>query len=212
MSKSNPQNLDPLSDKPGSHPIGVGAGAAAGAAFGATVGAAAGPVGIAIGAIAGGVVGGLSGKEAAEQINPTAGPVPEEHKIETGVGATIGTVAGGILGIPAGPVGVVALAAAGAAVGDWAGQSVGREVFPESEDAKWREAHGTRPYHEAEFTHDDYRPAYSLGHALRASGKAFDESEKALAESWDKVKGSSRLTWEKARHAVRDAWQDHRGS
>lgn len=206
MSKSNPQNLDPISAQSGAHPVGAGAGAAAGAAFGATVGVAAGPVGIAVGAIAGGVVGGLSGKGIAEQINPTVGPTPEEHKIESGVGATIGTVAGGVLGIPAGPLGVAALAAAGAAVGDWAGQAIGRDWFPKSEDDRWREDHGTLPYHEPEFSHEDYQPAYSLGRALKASGKAFDDVEHELAESWEKIKGSSRLTWDKARHAVKDAW------
>lgn len=209
MSQSNPKNLDPMSDTPGAHPVGVGAGAVAGALFGAGVGAAAGPVGLAIGAIAGGVVGGLSGKEVAEQVNPTEGLAPEEHKIESGVGATIGTVAGGILGIPAGPVGVVALAAVGAAVGDWAGEAVGREMFPETEDVRWRELHGSLPYHVVGYSYEDYRPAYALGHALRVSGGVFEESEAALSHSWEKVKGVSRLSWDQARYAARDAWRGY---
>jgi phage tail tape-measure protein len=207
MSESNPQNLDIISNKPGSHPVGAGAGAAAGAAAGVVIGAAAGPVGMAVGAIAGGIVGGLSGKGIAEQVNPTEGPNPEEHKIETGVGATIGAVVGGVLGIPAGPVGVVALAAAGAAVGDWAGQSVGHEVFPETEDARWRAAHGTLAYHSPEHTYADYRPAYALGHAHRISGGVLHDSEQMLEHSWNKVKGSSRLTWDQAKQAVHDGWR-----
>jgi hypothetical protein len=208
MSKSNPHNLDPITDVPGAHPVGVGAGAAAGASLGAAFGAAAGPIGMAIGAIAGGVVGGLSGKEIAEQTNPTLGGAPEEHKIESGIGATVGTVAGGILGVAGGPVGVVALGAAGAAVGDWVGGSVGRDVFPDEEDARWRGLHGTRPYHAVGYDYDDYRPAYAMGHAGRSSGKTFDESETELSHSWEKVKGKSRLTWAQAKLAARDAWHD----
>lgn len=207
MSDSNPQNLDPISHKPGAHPVGAGAGALAGAIAGAAIGVGAGPVGIAVGAIAGGVVGGLSGKEVAEQVNPTAGPVPEEHKIEAGVGATVGAVAGGVLGIPAGPAGVVALSAAGAAIGDWSGKNVGEVMFPETEDARWRAAHGTLAYHEAGYTYeDDYRPAYALGHSRRGAASSFDEAEASLSQSWESAKGKSRLTWEQAKHAARDAF------
>ncbi len=64
-------NLDPLTDEPGSHPVGTGIGAAGGAAAGAAAGMMGGPVGAAIGAVVGAVVGGLAGKSAAESINPT---------------------------------------------------------------------------------------------------------------------------------------------
>lgn len=206
MSESNPKNLDPLSDTPGAHPVGAGAGAAAGAVFGATVGAAAGPVGMAIGLVAGGVVGGLSGKEVAEQVNPTEGVFPEEHKIEGGVGATIGAVAGGALGLAAGPIGVVALSATGAAVGEWVGQSVGEEVFSDDEDKHWRQNHVAYPSTTQGLRYEDYRPAYIMGRNLRQSGSHFDENDSSLSQSWEKVKGSSRLTWEEAKHAVRQAW------
>lgn len=205
MSNSNPENLDPISDEPGAHPVGTGAGAAAGALFGAAMGAVAGPLGIAIGAIAGGVVGGLSGKELAEQDNPTVGVRPEEHELQPGVGGSIGGVIGGVIGLPAGPVGVIALASLGAAAGEWASQGVGHDVFPEEEDRRWRGLHGTLPYHSAGLTYEDYRPAYALGHTLRRSGDVFERSEDALQRSWERVKGASRLTWEEARHAVRDA-------
>ena len=65
-------NLDPLTDAPGSHPIGTGIGAAlGGATAGAAAGAVAGPVGIAIGVAVGAIVGGLAGKDVAEAIDPT---------------------------------------------------------------------------------------------------------------------------------------------
>lgn len=75
-------NPDPITNAPGSHPIGTGVGAAAGGAAGvggaiaagAAMGSAVGPVGTAVGAVVGAVAGGLIGKGVAEGINPT-----EEH-------------------------------------------------------------------------------------------------------------------------------------
>jgi uncharacterized protein (TIGR02284 family) len=65
-------NRDPLTDEPGSHPIGTGVGAAGGAVAGAAAGAIGGPVGMAVGGVVGAIVGGLAGKAAAEAIDPTA--------------------------------------------------------------------------------------------------------------------------------------------
>ncbi len=71
--KDKDLNLDPITDEPGSHPVGTGLGAVAGgAAAGAAAGAVAGPVGAVAGAIVGAVAGGLGGKAIAESINPTA--------------------------------------------------------------------------------------------------------------------------------------------
>jgi hypothetical protein len=64
-------NRDPISGKPGAHPVGTGLGAAGGGAAGAAIGATAGPVGAAIGLVAGAVAGGLAGKGVAEKIDPT---------------------------------------------------------------------------------------------------------------------------------------------
>lgn len=74
-------NRDPITDAPGSHPIGTGIGAAlggvaagigTGAAVGAMTGTVVGPVGTVIGAAVGAIVGGLAGKGVAEAIDPTA--------------------------------------------------------------------------------------------------------------------------------------------
>ena len=65
-------NRDPLSDEPGSHPVGTGIGALlGGAAAGAATGTVAGPLGTVVGAAVGAVVGGLAGKGLAESIDPT---------------------------------------------------------------------------------------------------------------------------------------------
>lgn len=71
ISDKNPQNRDPISGKPGAHPVGTGVGAAGGAATGAAIGAVGGPVGAVVGRAVGGVAGGLAGKGVAEKINPT---------------------------------------------------------------------------------------------------------------------------------------------
>jgi uncharacterized protein (TIGR02284 family) len=65
-------NRDPITDEPGAHPVGVGAGATGGAVAGAAVGAIGGPIGAAVGGAGGAGVGGLAGKAAAEAVNPTA--------------------------------------------------------------------------------------------------------------------------------------------
>jgi sugar (pentulose or hexulose) kinase len=69
-------NRDPITNEPGSHPVGTGVGATGGAIAGAAAGTIGGPVGMAVGGIIGAVVGGLAGKAAAEAVNPTA---EEEH-------------------------------------------------------------------------------------------------------------------------------------
>jgi uncharacterized protein (TIGR02284 family) len=66
------RNRDPLTDEPGSHPVGTGLGATGGAVAGAAAGMMGGPVGAAVGGVVGAVVGGLAGRAAAEAVNPTA--------------------------------------------------------------------------------------------------------------------------------------------
>ncbi len=73
MSKQDPFNRDPLSNEPGSHPVGTGLGAVAGgAAGGVAAGILGGPVGMAVGGVAGAIAGGLAGSTTAEMLNPTA--------------------------------------------------------------------------------------------------------------------------------------------
>jgi hypothetical protein len=75
------EHLDPITQAPGAHPIGVGVGAAlGGAAAGAAAGTVvAGPVGTLFGAAIGAVAGGLVGKGVAEYYEPT---VVERHWID----------------------------------------------------------------------------------------------------------------------------------
>lgn len=66
-------NPDPITEEPGSHPIGTGVGAAlGGAAAGAAAGAVAGPIGTIAGATIGAIAGGYAGKATEEYFDPTA--------------------------------------------------------------------------------------------------------------------------------------------
>src|SRR4051812_4529444 len=73
--KPKDENRDPITDAPGSHPVGTGVGAAAAGAAGAIAGSVVPGIGTAIGgavgAVVGAVAGGLAGKAVAESINPT---------------------------------------------------------------------------------------------------------------------------------------------
>jgi phage tail tape-measure protein len=63
----NPENRDPITKEPGSHPVGTGVGAAGGAAGGAAIGAAVGgPVGAVVGGAVGAIAGGAAGHAAGE--------------------------------------------------------------------------------------------------------------------------------------------------
>lgn len=79
QSNEKKANRDPITGKPGSHPVATGIGAAVGvtagvvasAAMGAATGAAFGPVGALAGAAAGGILGGGVGHGIGEDIHPT---------------------------------------------------------------------------------------------------------------------------------------------
>src|SRR5262245_54629642 len=64
-------NLDPITQEPGSHPLGTAAGSAAGAAAGAALGSAVGPAGTVVGGTIGAIAGGIAGHKVAESVNPT---------------------------------------------------------------------------------------------------------------------------------------------
>lgn len=71
MKDSDDMNRDPITNAPGSHPLGVGIGGVGGAAVGAGIGAVFGPIGMLIGGVAGTLAGAGAGKGVAERIDPT---------------------------------------------------------------------------------------------------------------------------------------------
>lgn len=81
-------------------------------------------------------------------------------------------------------------------------------VNPTAEEAYWRDAYRREPYYRAEFSYEDYSPAYRVGYTgpVRRYGE-FDELEHALKDDFQRVRGRSRLRWEEAREATRAAWR-----
>lgn len=136
MSTENPQNLDPITDAAGAHPVGAGVGAAGGALTGAAVGSLAGPLGTIAGGVMGAVAGGLAGKEVAEKANPTEGGAPSGHALGTGVGASAGALAGASVGSVGGPLGIAAGAALGGLAGGISGQGLAEVVNPHPDDLR----------------------------------------------------------------------------
>jgi hypothetical protein len=65
-------NRDPITDKPGSHPIGTAVGTAGGAVAGVMIGSMGGPGGSALGGMVGALVGAAAGHAMGEAVYPTA--------------------------------------------------------------------------------------------------------------------------------------------
>jgi hypothetical protein len=81
-------------------------------------------------------------------------------------------------------------------------------INPTAEEAYWRESFRSEPYYRAEFSYEDYGPAYRVGYTgpVRRHGE-FDELEGQLKDDFQRVRGRSRLRWEEAREATRAAWR-----
>jgi hypothetical protein len=107
-----------------------------------------------------------------------------------------------------GPVGTVAGAAIGGALGGVASHGAVRVVNPQAEDDYWRVEYTSAPTYRSEYTYDDYGPAYRYGVAsyARYSGGTFEEVDTELAANWEKSRLNSRLSWIEARDSSRAAW------
>jgi hypothetical protein len=91
-----------------------------------------------------------------------------------------------------------------------AGKAAGGEFNPSVHDMYWREAFSREPYYRADYTYDDYAPAYRTGYetAGRYLGQSrrFADVEPELRMTYERIKGKSRLAWDEAKDAVRAAW------
>lgn len=135
---------------------------------------------------------------------------PGSHPVGTGVGGVGGAAAGAAIGSLAGPLGTLIGGAIGAVVGGGAGHAAAEAIDPTKEEAYWRAQYANADYHREGYDFDkDYHPAYAVGYATRARYPAdarFEDHESELEQTWNEVKGESRLAWEDAKHATRDAW------
>jgi len=90
------------------------------------------------------------------------------------------------------------------------GTAEGGAFNPSVHDIYWREAYSREPYYTADYTYDDYAPAYRAGYEAAGryvgQNKRFDDVEPELRANYERIKGKSRLAWDDARVAVRAAW------
>ena len=131
----------------------------------------------------------------------------EVKSVGVGGGVVAGVAAGAAVGtLVGGPVGAVVGGTAGAIVGALGGYAAVEATDPEH--AYWSENYRTQPDYVADYTYDDYAPAYRLGYQgrQRYEGRGWDDAQTELERDWQELKGDSRLTWEQAKSAGRAAW------
>jgi hypothetical protein len=77
-----------------------------------------------------------------------------------------------------------------------------------TEEAYWRQQHGSQPYADKTRSYDDYAAAYKLGAegAEKYAGREYDEVEQSLATDYQKAQPGSAIPWDTVRPAVRAAW------
>jgi len=81
-------------------------------------------------------------------------------------------------------------------------------VQPEQEDAYWQNVYRAQPHHRADYSYDDYAPAYCVGYIGYAQyGGRFEDAGKSLCANWLRIKGDSRLDIAEAMQAIRAAWE-----
>lgn len=135
---------------------------------------------------------------------------PGSHPVGTGVGGIGGAAAGAAIGSLAGPLGTLIGGAIGAVVGGGAGHAAAEAIDPTREEAYWRAEYANAPYFREGYDFDrDYHPAFAVGYATRHRYPAdakFEDHESELEQSWNEVKGESRLAWAEAKLAAKDAW------
>ncbi|QGW65144.1 hypothetical protein GOY17_09615 [Lysobacter soli] len=141
--------------------------------------------------------------------DPISG-APGSHPVGVGVGGVGGAAAGAVIGAIGGPLGMLIGGGIGTLIGAAAGKGVAERIDPTGEAEYWREAHTSRPYHDAGFDYEnDYAPAYRYGVDSRANlpDRSWDDQlDRDLGAGWGEARGGSKLEWDHARNAVRDAW------
>jgi len=79
----------------------------------------------------------------------------------------------------------------------------------DASDRYYEQRFNQADYYKADYSFDDYKPAYRYGTYARSQSKNAqwdDSTERELERGWDAAKGTSRLAWTDAKGAVKDAW------
>lgn len=238
QNETNDMNRDPISGAPGAHPVGVGVGGTGGAVAGAVVGSLLGPIGTLIGGSIGAIAGAAIGKGAAERMDPTGeaeywqgeytkrpyfnsdytyddyGPA---YSYGDSVRAQYGDRQWDDSMEADVRQGWESAKAKSRLTWEHAKDAV-RDAFDRS-DRTYRAYEATDTYYadkftkadgyKADYSYDDYRPAYRYGTFARGkyAGRDWDDSlESDLERGWEQTKGTSRMAWSEAKGAVKDAW------
>lgn len=228
-SQGRDMNRDPISEAPGSHPVGVGVGGVGGAAAGATVGALFGPIGMLVGGAAGTLAGAAAGKGVAERIDPTG-----EAEYWRGEYQNRSYVDGQYSYEDYEPAYAYGDTVRAQHAGSWddslesdvregwenakaksrltweQAKDAVRDAFDRSDrtyrtyeatDSYYRDRHHNTPYYKPDYDYDtDYRPAYRYGTYARG---AFDGRE------WDdNLEAGLGRRWDSARGSSRMDWNE----
>ncbi|TZF89806.1 hypothetical protein [Cognatilysobacter lacus] len=235
---TNDMNRDPITGAPGSHPVGTGVGGVGGAAIGAAIGSVFGPIGTLVGGAIGTMAGASVGHSAAERIDPTGeteawrGEAAErpyydknmDYDRDYAPAYRYGTEARNEGQGEAWETEETRLKSGwGSAKGesrlawDQAREPV-RDAWQRSDrtyktydatDRHFEQRFNQADYYKADYSFDDYKPAYRYGTFARSqsqSGQWDENTERQLESGWNSAKGTSRLTWADAKAAVKDAW------
>ncbi|MFZ5656219.1 MAG: hypothetical protein ACOY37_04035 [Pseudomonadota bacterium] len=231
-------NRDPISGAPGSHPVGTGVGGVGGAAVGAAIGSAFGPIGTLVGGAIGTVAGAAAGHSVAERVDPTGETdhwrnevttrpyydsskdydrdyapayrygteARNEHRGEAWERVEDRLKAGWER---AKGESRLAWAEARDATRDAWNRADRTHRAYDATDRHYQQRFNQADYYKADYSFDDYRPAYRYGTYARSQSRTgqWDEAtERELERGWESARGTSRLSWVDAKEAVRDAW------
>jgi len=229
-SQDRDMNRDPISDAPGSHPVGVGVGGVGGAAAGAVIGALAGPIGMLVGGAAGTIAGAAAGKRVAERVDPTGeaeywrGEYENRPYVDRKYGyddyapayAYGNNVREQYIGrnwdeslendVRAGwekakDKSQLTWEQAKGAVRDAFDRSDRTYRTYEATDSYYRDQHRNTDYYKSDYDYDsDYRPAYRYG--------AYARSAHAGREWDDNLEADLGRNWENAKGQSRMGWED----
>lgn len=231
-------NRDPITGAPGSHPVGTGVGGVGGAALGAAIGSAFGPIGTLVGGAIGTVAGAATGHTVAERVDPTGETEHWRKESSTrsyvqpdmdydrdyAPAYRYGTEARNENHGEAWDSAETRMSsgwenARGESRLAWdQARDAARDAWDRTDrthrtyqaaDQHYAQRFNQADYYKADYSFDDYRPAYRYGTFARSqSGNGVWDSntERELERGWESARGTSRLSWTDAKEAVRDAW------
>lgn len=226
-------NRDPITGKPGSHPVGTGVGGIGGAAVGAAIGSAFGPIGTLVGGTIGTLAGAATGHSVAERVDPTGETehwrnesstrsyydTSKDYDRDYAPAYRYGTESRNTATDTAWDSNEGALKdkwdtvkgesrlawseARDAAKDAWDRTDRTHRTY-ESTDRHFQERFNQADYYKSDYGFDDYKPAYRYGTRARSQ---------STSGQWDaNTESELERGWESAKGTSRLAWTDAKGA